>query len=312
MAGKIDFGIYIPQLQFNFDDIRARVEKAEELGYRNVWFMDHFYPPFLPDVPSFEAWTLASALAPITSTIRLGHLVLDNAFRHPALVAKMASSLDVISGGRLELGLGTGSYPREHPEYGIHFPGARERTERLEESIDIIKLLFTQERTTFKGRFFELEDAPLLPKGVQSPHPPIWIGGAGPKLTLPLAARKADVWNAPTGAAAVVEEKIDLLKAECAKIGRDPATLQYTLEAVLVIVPTKADLQDALAAANRRYPGPGFGVEDAGYVGTPDMVARRIEEVAKAGVTHFTWFFHDRGRLPSIELFGKEVLPAFV
>ena len=249
MAGKIDFGIYIPQLQFSFDDIRARVDKAEELGYRNVWFMDHLYPPFLPDVPSFEAWTLASALAPITSTIRLGHLVLDNAFRHPALVAKMASSLDVISGGRLELGLGTGSYPREHPEYGIHFPGARERTERLEESIDIIKLLFTQERTTFKGKFFELEDAPLLPKSVQSPHPPIWIGGAGPKLTLPLAARKADVWNAPTGAAAVVEEKIELLKAECAKIGRDPATLQFTLEAVLVIVPTKADLPDALAAS---------------------------------------------------------------
>ena len=106
--------------------------------------------------------------------------MLDNAFRHPALVAKMASSLDVISNGRLELGLGTGSYPREHPEYGIYFPGARERTERLEESIDIIKLLFTQERTTFKGKFFELEDAPLLPKSVQQPHPPIWIGGAGP------------------------------------------------------------------------------------------------------------------------------------
>lgn len=309
--GTIDFGIYIPQLQFTFDDIRARVEKAEELGYSNVWFMDHLYPPFLPDVPSLEAWTLASAIAPLTEKIRIGHMVLDNAFRHPALLAKMASSLDVISNGRLEIGLGTGSYPQEHPEYGIPFPGARERTERLEESIDVLKRLFTQERTTFKGKFIELNNAPNLPKPIQSPHPPIWIGGAGPKLTLPLVARKADVWNAPTSAAAAVEEKIGLLKEECVKIGRDASTLRLTLEAVLVIVPKKADIPDALASANRRYGGPGYGVEAAGYVGTPDMVTQRIEQVAKAGITHFTWFFYDRAKIPTIELFGKEVIPAF-
>lgn len=308
---KVEFGVYIPQLQFSFPDIRERVQLADRLGLHSVWFMDHLYPPMLPKVPSFEAWTIASALAVVTERIRIGHLVLANGFRHPALLAKMATSLDIISNGRLILGIGTGSVPLEHQQFGIPFPGIRERSRRLEETLQIVKLLFTQEESNFQGAFYRLEQAPNLPPPVQKPHPPILVGGGGERYTLPIVARWADIWNCPTYSLGELERKIQVLHAECRRAGRDPATLRISEEAVLVLAPRKQDVEGALAAAKRRYPGAGWGLDAGGYVGTPDDIIRRVRERAALGVSLFVFFLYDRGAPPTLELLAKEVAPAF-
>jgi alkanesulfonate monooxygenase SsuD/methylene tetrahydromethanopterin reductase-like flavin-dependent oxidoreductase (luciferase family) len=310
-APKIEFGLYLPQLGFSWQQVVERVQAADELGYHSAWFLDHFYPPYLPKVDSFEAWTTVSALAPQTRRIRLGHLVICNAFRHPALLAKMAASLDVISGGRLELELGTGSVLREFGEFGIPLPSFAERTAMLEEAVQVIKSMFTQDMTHFEGKYYQLRDAPLAPKSVQKPWPPITIGGTGEKYTMPLAARHADIWNSPTYGAPVLAQKIAALRAECGKIGRDPATLKLSEQAILVIVKDKAELDAAMPTARRHYGGEGYALDAAGYIGTPDAIIKRIRERAALGVTLFTFFFHDRAQLKTLELFAKEVIPAF-
>ncbi len=310
-AFKIEFGLSLPQIQFSFQEIRDRVTQAERLGFHSVWFMDHFYPPKLPKVPSFEAWTLVSALASVTERIRLGHLVLCNSFRHPALLAKMATSLDVISNGRLDLGIGTGSVAEEHRVFGIPFPGLRERAQRLDEALQILKLLFTQEESTFEGEYYRLEGAPNLPPPVQKPHPPIHLGGSGEKYTLPLVAKWADAWNCPTYALVDLEHKLSVLRQECRRVGRDPATLRITEETVLVLVPKRDELDSAMALARRRYGGPRWGLDNGGVVGTPDDVIPQIREKVDQGVSLFVFFFHDRARPETLDLFAREVAPAF-
>lgn len=309
-GSPIEFGVYLPQLKFSFDELRERVQTAERLGYDGVSFHDHFYPPGMPDVPAFEAWTVACALAAVTDKIRLGHLVLCNAFRHPALLAQMAISLDVISRGRVDLGIGSGSNPREFEEYGIAYPPLRERAEQLEEAVQVIKLLFTQTRATFTGKHYTLRDAPSPLRPVQQPHPRIIIGGGGEKLTLPLVARHADVWNCPTYSLAEFRRKLDVLRRECEKIHRDPATLRISEEAVLVIASSEAALSKALEVAKRRYGAPGWGLEAGGYIGTPERLVEHILGKIAQGITHFSLFFHDRAAPESLELFATQVIPA--
>lgn len=307
----IEFGVYIPQLQLDFDVIRERVLVAERGGFRSVWFMDHLYPPGLPRLPSFEAWTLVSALATCTERIRLGHLVLCNSFRHPALLAKMATSLDIISNGRLDLGIGSGSVALEHEEFGIPFPGVAQRSKQLAEALQVIKLLFTQETSNFEGEYYQLRNAPNLPRPVQQPHPPIHVGGGGERYTLPIVARWADAWNCPTYSLGEMERKIQVLHEECRRIGRDPESLRITEEAVLALAPTRADVESVRATAQRRYGGAGWGFEAGGYVGTPEDIVRRIRQKTELGVTLFVFFFHDRAKPETLELFAREVIPAF-
>ena len=306
----IEFGVYLPQLKLSFDEIRERVQTAERLGYDGMSFHDHFYPPGMPDVPAFEAWTLVSALAAVTHRIRLGHLVLCNPFRHPALLAQMAISLDVISNGRLDLGIGTGSYPREFEEYGIRHAPFRERAEQLGEAVQVMKLLFTQTRSNFEGRHYTLKDAPSPLRPVQQPHPRIVIGGGGEKFTLPLVARHADVWNCPTYSLGEFQQKLAVLRRECEKIGRDPATLRISEEAVLVIAESDAALATTLEFAKRRYGAQGWGLEAGGYIGTPERLVEHILGKVARGITHFSFFFHDRATPASLELFATRVIPA--
>ncbi len=306
----IEFGLYLPQLKFSFDEIRERVQLAERLGYDSVRFYDHFYSPGMPDAPAFEAWTLIAALAAVTQKVRLGHLVLCNAFRHPALLAQMALSLDVISSGRLELGLGSGSYPREFEEYGIPYPSLRERTEQLDEALQVIKLLFTQTRSSFTGKHYTLKDAPSPLRPVSKPYPLITIGGGGEKLTLPLVARHADMWNCPTYSLGEFQHKYDVLRHECDKIKRDPATLRISEEAVLVIAESAAALPAALEQAKRRYGVKGWGLEAGGYIGTPEQLTEHIVAKVARGITDFGLMFHDRAAPESLELFARRVIPA--
>lgn len=305
-----EVGVYLPQVGFTWDELRDRVVACDRDGIHSVWFMDHLYPPELPAVPSFEAMTTATAVAAVTERIRIGHLVLCNGFRHPALLAKMATTLDHVSGGRFELGLGTGSYAPEFAAFGLPFDDAGTRAERLSESLQVIRQLFTDARVTFAGTHYRLDDAPSLPRPVQRPHPPIHVGGAGERFTLPLAARFADAWNCPTYALAAFPQKLERLRAECAAVGRDPATLRVTEEAVLALVPHRDQVDAARGAAERRFPGDGWGFAAGGYCGTPDDVVTRIQERRRAGVNGVVFFLADRGTPETLRLLAREVIPA--
>jgi len=304
----MDVGVYLPQVGFAWDELRRRVQACDRLGIGSLWLMDHLFPPGMPSLPSFEAWTTATALAAVTERIRIGHLVLANAFRHPALLAKMAITLDHASGGRLELGIGSGSVAEEFTRAGIAYPtSARVRAAQLDEALLVLRRLFTEERVTFAGAHYRLDDVPSLPRPLQRPHPPIHVGGAGEKLTLPLAARHADVWNCPTYALGALPAKLAVLRAACAEVGR---TVRATEEAVLVLVARRDQVDEARALAERRFGGPGWGFAEGGYCGTPDDVLARLAERRRLGVDGVVFFLHDRGETATVELLAREVVPA--
>ena len=190
------FGIYLPQLRMSFDRILERTLAAEAAGFDSVWLMDHFTAPRAPEVDTFEGFTVATALAARTSKIRIGHLVLCDPFRHPVLLAKMAATLDVISGGRLELGIGWGSVPAELETYGFGPEPPAVRAAKLRETLEILELMFGGEPFDYDGAHYRLRRAIGRPVPAQD-HMPIHIGGGGPKLTMPLVERFADWWNCP-------------------------------------------------------------------------------------------------------------------
>jgi alkanesulfonate monooxygenase SsuD/methylene tetrahydromethanopterin reductase-like flavin-dependent oxidoreductase (luciferase family) len=306
----LDVGVYLPQIGMTWDELRARAIECDELGISSVWLMDHLYPPGLPRVPSFEAWTAVTALAAATKRVRFGHLVLCNGFRHPALLAKMAITLDHASGGRLDLGIGSGSYRPEFEQFGFDFGDEPERAARLGEALEVLKRLFTEAVASFDGRYYPLREAPSLPRPLQTPHPPIHVGGAGEKRTLPLAARHADVWNCPTYALAALPRKLEVLAEECERIGRARSTLRVTEEAVLALVERKDQVDAARTLAEKRFAGPGWGFAAGGYLGTPDDIVRRIRERVRLGVDGFVFFFHDRVQPSTLRLLAHEVIPA--
>jgi alkanesulfonate monooxygenase SsuD/methylene tetrahydromethanopterin reductase-like flavin-dependent oxidoreductase (luciferase family) len=310
-AGVPEFGIYVPQVGRSFEQLLERARWCEELGFDSFWIMDHLYGPGLPNVPSFESWTLATALLALTDRLRVGQLVLSATFRHPALLAKMVTTLDVISQGRLELALGSGSYEEEHRRAGIPWGTLAERTEILDETLQILVTAFEEERVSVTGRRFQLHDFPVLPRPVQRPRPRLHIGGSGERRTLPLVARYADVWNCPTYAAGQVMEKRAALDRACEQAGRDPASIATSLEAVLVLAGDEPGLAEATALAERRYGGAGFGLHEGGFIGTPAVIRHRIGELVERGVSQFVFFTHDRGDRPTLERFAAEVMPAF-
>jgi alkanesulfonate monooxygenase SsuD/methylene tetrahydromethanopterin reductase-like flavin-dependent oxidoreductase (luciferase family) len=308
---SIKFGIYLPQVSFSYADIIDRALVTEELGFDSLWLYDHLYSPGLPDLPSFEGWTLASYILAQTTRLRVGHLVLCNNFRHPVLLGKMATSLDVLSGGRVELGIGSGSVEQEHLETGLPWGSFPERSERLAESLEILTQMFSGEPTTFAGNHYAVANVPNVPPPTQHPRPPIHVGGIGPRRTLPIVARYADVWNVPTYGLANWAESQRVLDAECLAIGRDPASISRSLEAVLVLTPDEASLEVARAKAERRYGGDGWGMEAGGFVGTPPMVVDRIGQLVEQGITTFVFFTYDRADPRTLELFADQVMPAF-
>jgi alkanesulfonate monooxygenase SsuD/methylene tetrahydromethanopterin reductase-like flavin-dependent oxidoreductase (luciferase family) len=304
----VEFGVYIPQVGLSFEDLRARAVRCEELGYDSFWLFDHLYAPGLPDQPALEGWTAATALLALTTRLRVGHLVINNNFRHPALVARMASTLDVISHGRFDLGIGSGSYRAEHSEGGFPWGSMAERSGRLEESLEIITRMFSGDRASFTGEHYRVVDLPNLSSAGPPSRPPIHIGGAGSRFTLPLVARYADVWNVPTYALGDWDAKVATLVSLCQDAGRDPGSIRRSLEAVLVIASSES-LAAAQASAERRYGGPGWGLHEGGFVGTPSMIVDRIGDAAAMGVSLLVFFPADRGGGDMLELFASEVMP---
>ena len=306
----VTFGIYVPQLAMSPVQLLDRALDCERLDFHAVWLFDHLYGPGLPDADAYEGWTLASTLLAKTSTLRVGHLVNCNSFRHPALLAKMATSLDVLSNGRLEFGIGSGSYEIEHHQAGIPWGTAKERSERLGEALEIITRMFVSPRTSFSGEHYTVDDLPNLPGPVQRPRPPVHIGGGGPMLTLPLVARYADVWNVPTYALDKLDELTAVLETECERIGRDPAEITRSIEAVLVTASADS-LDKAIEVGRRRYGGPGFGLDEGGFIGTPNEIVDRVGQLVDKGFASFIFMTHDRASTETLELLAREVVPHF-
>jgi F420-dependent oxidoreductase-like protein len=204
---------------------------ADDSGFDHCWNMDHFASLGGDDtLDIFEAWTLLAGMAARTTRTRVGCSVTGNTYRHPAVLAKAAVTVDHLSGGRLEFGIGAGWAENEHTMLGLEFGTRNDRADRLEESVQIIRSLWTQSRTTFEGEHYRLQDAVAEPKPVQKPYPPIWIGGSGPKRTLRITAEYADVWNAAGGSPEEVAASSAILDQHCADVGRDPSQIRRSVQ----------------------------------------------------------------------------------
>ena len=290
---ELHFGIFLPQVRLPWPEIEARARCAERLGYHSFWLMDHLAAPAAEESDCLEAWTLATALAARTERIRIGHLVLCNSFRHPALLAKMAATLDRVSGGRLELGLGWGSQPGELSAFGIGEEPPVLRAARLRETIEILRLLFSGERVSYEGRFFRLKDAIARPTPVQ-PRLPIHIGGAGPKLTLPIVRDHADWWNC-------VSTGVERLAELRPLVGDVRISVQHPV----ALAESEAVREAVRERAEKRFAGWGGLV-----CGTADEVAATLARETRAGVELFVCVFADGGRPETLERFARDVVPA--
>ncbi|WP_278237382.1 LLM class F420-dependent oxidoreductase [Isoptericola sp. AK164] len=204
---------------------------ADDAGFDHVWVMDHL-ASLGPDParPVFDAWAMQAAMAALTTRVRIGCMVSGNSYRHPGMLAKLATTVDHLSGGRLELGIGAGWNEREHSMYGLDLGDVRTRMDRLEEALVVLRSLWTQPTTTFHGEHYRLTDAVAEPKPVQRPHPPIWIGGSGPRRTLRMVARYADAWNDTSSSPERIRELGDVLARHCEDVGRDPAEIRRTVQ----------------------------------------------------------------------------------
>lgn len=304
-----EIGVYLPQMGFSFDEVLHRARRCEDLGIDSLWLYDHLYGPGMPDYPSMEAWTLATALLSRTERLRIGHMVLCNQFRHPVTLAKMVTTLDQISGGRLSLGIGSGSIEDEHRRAGLPWGTFAERSAQLGETLQILRQAFTDERVDFAGRHFTVTDFPIKPGPVQKSGPPIVVGGVGEKYTLPLVARYADVWNVPTYALDQIEPKIAVLRSICEDIGRDPDSIVLSIEAVMAVAPDQESLESVRTLAEKRFGGPGFGLHDTGLIGTPAEVAAKLGRLVEIGFGQIVLFTHDRCSDQTLELLASEIIP---
>jgi F420-dependent oxidoreductase-like protein len=219
------FGLDVSQHQLTWDELGVRVSFAEDAGFDSAWVFDHFKPLYGdPGGPCLEAWTLLGALAAQTTRVRLGALVTGVTYRHPSILAAEAVTVDHVSNGRLNFSLGAAWFAQEHEELGVPFPAMRERAQRLDEALHVVRLLWTQDGATYAGRHYALTHATYRPRPAQQPHPPIWIGASGEKVMLPIVARHADVWHG-FGETRALIRKSGLLDELAQKEGREPSAI---------------------------------------------------------------------------------------
>jgi F420-dependent oxidoreductase-like protein len=282
------FGLQIPNFTIGqapgdlFEGVVATARAAEDAGFDSVWVMDHFYqlPPLGgPDAPMLDAYTLLGALAARTTRVRLGTLVSGVTYRNPAHLAKIVTTLDVVSAGRAVLGLGAAWYDVEHEGLGFDFPPAGERLDRLEEALQICRAMFHEEAPSFDGRYYRIHGARNVPPPVQPGGPAILVGGGGERRTLRLVAQYADMANI-TGDPETIAHKVEVLRGHCAAVGRDPGAVTVSRLSTLVLT---ADAEET--AATKDFLRQATGEEPTGSdVGTVDELVARVEELAAAGV----------------------------
>jgi F420-dependent oxidoreductase-like protein len=313
VTGGLRFGVQAGPSDLPYAQRRDFWQHVERLGYDWASISDHFIanPVFgaRDTDPWTEAWITLAALAEATSRIRIGVLVSSVGYRHPALLAKMAATLDVISGGRLEFGIGAGYLEAEYRMYGLPFPSAGVRIAQLDEAIRVCKLLWTEERSTFVGAHFTLTDAVCAPKPVQRPHPPIWIGGMGEQKTLRVVAEHADGWNAFAAPIPVLQHKLDVLRGHCDAIGRDYGAISKQLVCTAIVRASAEHAETELArfAAERRVPVD--RARQMAIVGTPDGVVSQLALSLALGFDMLLLMERSPLDYETLQLFMDQVAP---
>ena len=296
-----------PSAAQKWDDVLEIASHCEQTGWDGVYFADHFMPNSQGTEPldgdMLECWSVLAALAVAVPRLRLGSLVCSVTYRHPAVLAKIAAATGQISGGRLTLGVGAGWQLNEHAAYGLHLGTVRERLDRFEEAVQILRSMLDQPRTTFAGRFFQLQDAPNQP----TPPPgsvPLLIGGGGEQRTMRIAARYADHWNSWT-TPDVLAHKVSVLRAHCAAIGRDPAEIHVSTQAVLFM----STDQNWLAERRRQAAGRAL------IIGTPAEVTDIVGQYAEAGLDELIVPDATLGsgarKKETCDLFIEQIAPSF-
>jgi F420-dependent oxidoreductase-like protein len=306
----IRFGIQTGQQNVEWAQMLDLWRKADGWGYDSLWNFDHFYAIFVPpELPCLEGWTTLAALAQATSRARVGTLVGGNTYRHPAITAKMAATVDHISGGRLNLGIGAGWFELEHRSLGVDFKTVPRRLAALDEACQIIRGMLTQERTTVEGRHYTVRDAMGNPKPLQRPHPPILIGGTGERVLLKLVARHADMWNAAASAPRM-RELIDLIRRHGDTVGRDTDQIEKTVLMPLCYRATAERRQFMCQLiAGMRQTTPENAREQI-MIGEKQECLDCVERYVSAGVTHFIFMTMTPFQLDEIQAFAEEVIPA--
>jgi F420-dependent oxidoreductase-like protein len=325
MERKIKFGFILPSGERldlpkdlspdkQFGLIKEAARDAETLNYDSIWLTDHFHTTHhrVERASVFECWTTLSALAMETRHIKLGQIVSCNSYRNPALLAKMASVLDVISGGRLLFGIGAGWYEQEYLGYGFEFPKPSVRIGMLDEAVQIIKKMWTDGKVDFNGKYYTMKNGLNYPKPLQKPHPPILIGGGGEKLTLRVVAKHADIYNwwGPEPVEGF-KTKLEALKRHCEEIGRDYGEIEKSYSTEVIIGETEKEVRSMVKELIRD----GWAIEEEGkeeqLIGTPEQCVDRLKRFVEVGTTYFIFHFARALETRSYALFAKEVIPEF-
>ena len=306
------FGLFTGLTGITWPQLQALWQHVEATGWDSAFVTDHFMPN-LPDPvgDTLECWTTLSGLAMLTRRMRIGTLVSGNTYRHPAVLAKMAATVDHLSGGRLICGLGAAWQENEHVAYGIPFSTVEERLSRLDEACQVLLALWTQHRATFKGTYYQLTDAPLYPKPLQKPHPELLIGGGGEKLTLRIVARYANHWNV-WGGPGTLRRKIGILEGHCEAVGRDPKSITRSANMALLITEKKEDADRLVKGLAKRFGWGEAAARDAVLAGSAAQVQDTVARLREAGINQlFIPTFVPPWSLEQLDRFISEVAPAF-
>ena len=288
-----------------YETMTAVAQTADEFGYESVWLVDHFHTVPQPSQEvTFEAWTSTAALARDTKRVRIGQMVTCNSYRNPALLAKMASTVDVLSHGRLNFGIGAGWYEHEYHAYGYEFPDAPTRLRQLREAVQVILAMWTQEEANFEGKYYQVHGAINQPKGVQKPHIPLLIGGGGEQVTLKMVAQFGDACNV-SGDPATLEHKFSVLKQHCEVVGRDYNSIHRTVGTFSVIADSD---EQAQALVPDEWKARSANLLNDSLIGTPDTIRKRIAAYEAVGVQELEIIFPDATKLNSIRRFAQEFI----
>ena len=310
MSHPIRFGIQTSQQNVEWSSMLDLWKKAEAWGYDSLWNFDHFYPIFVdPNGPCLEGWTTLAALGQATSRVRIGHLVNGNTYRNPCVLAKMAATLDHVTNGRLNLGIGAGWFELEHNAFGLDFKTVRGRLDALDEACRILKGMFTGEPFSLKGKHYTVDNARGLPVPVQKPHPPIMIGGSGEKILLRIVAEHADMWNT-SGDAERLAHLIDVIRRHGDAVGRDTGQIEKTVmmpmcyggggEREKFMTQLIAGMQQCTPDEARRRI----------MMGSKDECLETVARYGKAGVTHFIFMAFQPVFPDELQAFAEDVAPA--
>lgn len=310
MARAMRFGVTLPQIKRSWSEASAAAIEFEALGFDSVWVCDHVYGVPVPSLPILEAWSELAAVAALTERVELGTLVTPPFFRNPAVLAKQIATIDHISNGRVIAGLGAGWNQPEFEAYGCAFPSLGERMRALEECVEILKRLWTEERASYRGAHFSVRDAYCEPKPIR--RPPILIGGGGERVLMRIVARHADIWNNLAVYQGQLGAKVEALRRRCDEEGREFDSIEVSQQCIVILAEDEAAARRALEKSQRIYGGHmGGAIEQHGIWGTPERVIECIERHRALGCTKFVIEFFGRDTREPARLFAEKVLPAF-